>query len=115
MGLMDTLTRLSGTLHQRVQHSGPEAPAGPLPAVYALFMPLLMKVTLSPSSLHPCLTTFYSFHSKCHLAREACPDDSSITHCPCFQDVNSRGAGTLFCPLLPACVSTCLVILLMNE
>ena len=59
MGLMDTLTRLSGTLHQRVQHSGPEAPAGPLPAVYALFMPLLMKVTLSPSSLHPCLTTFY--------------------------------------------------------
>lgn len=36
MGLMDTLTRLRGTLHQRVQHSGPEAPAGPLPAVYAL-------------------------------------------------------------------------------
>ena len=115
MGLMDTLTRLRGTLHQRVQHSGPEAPAGPGSCLFLLFMPLLMKVTLSPSSPNPCLTIFYLFHSKCHLARKACLDDSSITHCSCYQDVSSRKPGTLFCPLLPVCGSMCLVILLMNE
>lgn len=116
MGLMDTLTRLRGSLHQRVLHSGPEAPAGPGSCLFLLtFMPLFMKVTLSLCSPNPCLTTFYLFHSKCHLARKACPDDCSITHCSCYQDVSSRRAGTLFCPLLPACVSMCLVILQMNE
>ena len=60
MGLMDTLTRLRGSLHQRVLHSDPEAPAGPGSCLFLLtFMPLFMKVTLSLCSPNPCLTTFY--------------------------------------------------------
>lgn len=81
---MTTLTGLRGPLQKRMLHSGPEAPAGPgsclSPAdVYALAHE---GHTLSPSSSNPCLTTFYLFHPKCHLAEKVCLDDPSITHCP---------------------------------